>query len=153
MSEDRIRIRPILEDDVEVLYSLICALAENQNERAFLTVTPDRLRETGFCNDPMWRGYIAEIKQEAVGYATYTEDFHIWSGAPRITLDDIFVRPDYRSYGLGERLMRQVFDIAQRHGASVNWTVQTSNSRAIEFYERLGAKYRVIGKCNWRADE
>ena len=128
---------------------MICELADNQNERSGLTVSAQRLVETGFGDHPLWRGFLAESDDGAAGYATYTEDFHIWSGAPRIMLDDIYVRPECRSHGLGEALMRCVFERAEEKGAFVNWTVQTDNRRAIEFYKRLGAQYRVIGKCGW----
>jgi len=148
--ETQTSIRPIEARDVEVLYDLICALGDNQQERQFVTTTPARLAKTGFGDHPMWAGFIAETDGEPVGYATYTNDFHIWSGAPRMTIDDIFVRPDCRGSGLGERLMRAVFAIAKERGAYVNWTVQPENSRAIDFYQRLGATYQITGKCGWR---
>jgi len=138
---------------MQALFELLCDLADNQNERALLTVTPQRLAETGAGDDPQWRGFIAETGGEAVGYATYTQDFHIWSGVPRITLDDIYVRSEFRSHGLGETLMRRVFERAAEIGAYVNWTVQPGNESAIEFYKRLGAEYRIIGKCGWRAGQ
>jgi ribosomal protein S18 acetylase RimI-like enzyme len=144
-------IRLIESGDVDVLYKMICALGDNQNEREFVTTTPALLEKTGFSVPPMWAGLIVEIEGRAVGYATYTNDFHIWSGAPRITIDDIFVHPEYRSLGLGEKLMRRIFDVAEETDAFVSWTVQPENTKAIDFYKRLGAKYRVTGKCGWRA--
>ena len=145
-------IRSIEKRDVPALFQLIYALADNQGERSGLTVSVERLTETGFGETPRWRGFIVEDEEgRPVGYATYTEDFHIWSGAPRISLDDIYVQSDYRGAGVGEALMRRVFELAEQQGAFVNWTVQTGNERAIAFYERLGAQYRVIGKCGWRA--
>ncbi len=143
-------IRPIESGDCEVLFGLMAALADHENERAALTVTADRLRASGFGAAPQWRGFIAEMDGATCGYATFTQDFHIWSGAPRISLDDIYVAPERRGTGLGERLMRAVLDTAERQGAYVSWTVQPENKRAIAFYERLGAKYWLTGKCGWR---
>ena len=143
-------IRPIEERDIETLLTLIAALAENENEQEYLTVSTETLRKTGFGERPSWSGVIARLGDEAAGYATYTHDFHIWSGSPRITLDDIFVRPEFRSLGIGEKLMNAVFDEARKTNAFVSWTVRTDNKKAIAFYERLGAHYRVIGKCGWR---
>ncbi len=151
MSAPQPTVRPIEAGDVGVLYEMICALGDNQNEREFVTTTPALLGKTGFGAPPMWAGLIVETEGKAVGYATYTNDFHIWSGAARITIDDIFVYAEYRSLGLGEKLMRRIFDVAEESGAFVSWTVQPENKKAIEFYKRLGAKYRVTGKCGWRA--
>ncbi len=147
---DTVSIRPVEAGDVDELFALMCALADTEGERAHLTVTPERLRETGFGDRPSWSGFFATLSGEIAGYATFTHDFHLWSGAARITLDDIFVRPECRSLGIGETLMKAVFDEAEKRRALVSWTVQTGNERAISFYERLGASYRVTGKCLWR---
>lgn len=145
-----VSIRPIEKRDVEQLLDLMRALADNQGEREYLIVTSAQLRESGFGAHPQWRGLFVEVEGEVAGYATYTQDFHLWSGAPRMSLDDLFVRPSFRSHGLGEKLMQAVFDQATKAGAYVSWTVQTENHRAIAFYERLGASAHVIGKCGWR---
>jgi ribosomal protein S18 acetylase RimI-like enzyme len=144
-------IRPIAARDVDALFRMIAALAEHEKLRDELTVTIETLRKSGFGEAPKWRGFIAETAGHPCGYATYTEDFHLWSGAPRICLDDVYVSPEMRGSGLGERLMRAVFDVAGEAGAYVSWTVRPENKRAIAFYERLGAKVWLTGKCGWRA--
>ncbi|GJL92178.1 GNAT family N-acetyltransferase [Hyphococcus sp.] len=148
-----IKIRPIEFDDVAALFQMMQALADNQNERQFLTVDVERLRTTGFGDRPQWRGVFAIVENKPVGYATYTNDLHVWSGAPRIALDDIYVRPDFRSHGIGEKLMQAVFDEARKAGAYVSWSVQPGNYKAIAFYRRLGASVRITGKCGWRAPD
>ncbi len=153
MNDVNFILRPIEQKDMQTLYRLICDLADNQNEWADLTVTAERLVETGSGDHPLWYGYIAQSGDEPAGYVTYTQDFHIWSGSPRIMLDDIYVSPEFRSHGLGEAMMRRVFEEAEKINALVSWTVQPGNERAIEFYERLGAQFRVIGKCGWRPGE
>lgn len=152
MTQTEFQIRTIEACDINALHTMMAALADNQGERAFLTVSPDRLLETGFGDEPRWGGFIAEAETGPAGYATYTEDFHLWSGEASIHLDDIFVYPSFRSAGLGEKLMRRVFQRAREIGARVDWTVQPDNDRAIAFYKKLGAAYRVTGKCIWRSD-
>lgn len=149
-NEKTFSIRAIERRDITGLHQLMCGLADNENERHFLTVTPERLAETGFGETPSWQGFVVEHDNALVGYATFTQDFHIWSGSARITLDDIYVDPSFRSHGLGEKLMRQIFERAKSKKAYVSWSVQLGNERAIAFYQRLGAEYRVIGKCGWR---
>jgi ribosomal protein S18 acetylase RimI-like enzyme len=146
-----VKIRPVDTDDVSALFAMMQALADNQNERKFLTVDVDHLRATGFGDHPRWQGLFAIVDNQPVGYATYTNDLHVWSGAPRIALDDIYVRPEFRSRGIGEMLMNVLFDEARKISAYVSWSVQPDNDTAIAFYKRLGATVRITGKCAWRA--
>ena len=150
MTAPQLYIRSIEEQDVDALFAMICELANHEGEREFVTTSSARLAETGFGNQARWRGFIAEADNRAVAYATYTEDFHIWSGAPRITIDDLYVQPEFRRCGLGRKLMECVFALAKETGAFVSWTVQPGNSRAITFYRQLGASYNDVGKCGWR---
>jgi GNAT superfamily N-acetyltransferase len=144
-------IRSLDKGDAAVLFEMICALAENEGAREAVTTSPPQIAASGFGDDARWRGLIAERDGEAVGYATYTEDFHIWSNAARLILDDIYVRPEARNCGLGEALMRRIFDIAEDRAAYVSWTVQPENANAVRFYRRLGADFHLTGKCGWRA--
>jgi len=143
-------IRSIEPRDIDAVFEMLCALADHEGEREFVTTSPARLAETGFGDNPKWRGFITEHENRAVAYATYTEDFHIWSGAQRITVDDIYVRSEFRRHGLGRKLMERVFSLARKADAYVSWNVQPGNERAIAFYEQLGASYNVVGKCGWR---
>ena len=127
------------------------ALATHEGSEAHLTVMPSGLEEAGFGDVTQWSGFLAETLGRAIGYATYTEGFHLWSGARRILLDDVYVDPEHRGAGVGERLMQLVFDIAGED-AFVSWTVLPDNDRAIAFYKRLGAEVSLTGKCNWRKD-
>ena len=105
MTDAGIIYRSVEKNDVPALHGLMRALAEHENSAAHLTVTPSRLEETGFGGAPQWRGFLAEVSGKAIGYATYTEGFHLWSGARRMLLDDIYVDPGYRGSGVGERLI------------------------------------------------
>ena len=92
MTAPPVSIRAIEEQDVDALFEMICELANHEGEREFVTTSSARLAETGFGKKAQWHGFIAEADNRAVAYATYTEDFHIWSGAPRITIDDLYVQ-------------------------------------------------------------
>ena len=145
-----VTIRPAEERDVPALLRLIGALAENQNEKQYLTTTEEKLRESGFGDKPKWRALLLEKRSSAIGYATYSYGYHIWSAAKRINIDDLYVDKAFRGLGLGEMLMRRLSEEARNIDADLSWTVQPQNDRAIRFYQRLGAKVAIIGKCNWR---
>jgi diamine N-acetyltransferase len=96
-------------------------------------------------NQPDWRALIAEVDGLPVGYATTLiskrpENPFAHPGE-HIVVDNISVEPDYRSQGVGEALMEQVYVLAREEGIQrVTLTVWAFNERAIAFYERLGFK-------------
>jgi GNAT superfamily N-acetyltransferase len=61
-------------------------------------------------------------------------------------LEDLFVRPSFRSIGLGKRLMVRLAQIAlERDCGRFEWSVLDWNTPAIDFYRRLGA----VGMDEW----
>lgn len=55
-------------------------------------------------------------------------------------ITSLFVRPEYRGQGLGEKLLRSVFDEASKHYwlKEIVLSVKSANERAISLYKRLG---------------
>lgn len=69
--------------------------------------------------------------------------FHRGTALARVY--SVAVDPDWRGYGLGERLMQEAEKLALDEGCSaLRLEVRTDNSKAIELYERLG--YRQFGQ-------
>ena len=149
---EKFTIREIEARDIDALYDMMCELADHEGQSTYLTTDKARLRQSGFGNHVQWRGLIAEGEGGPIGFATYTEGFHIWSGSARMRVDDVFVRDTYRSAGIGKKLMEAIFEIVDKTGGFVSWQVQPTNKRAISFYESLGAQYVGTGKCTWRPE-
>jgi GNAT superfamily N-acetyltransferase len=76
---------------------------------------------------------------EPAGVAAYS---FLWPAAGltrSLYLKELYVGASYRRHGVGELLMRAVFETAARHGCSrVEWTTDTGNAGARAFYRRLG---------------
>lgn len=54
-----------------------------------------------------------------------------------LRLDDLFVREEHRSRGIGGELMTSLARVARERGCSrIEWTVALRNERGIAFYER-----------------
>ena len=70
--------------------------------------------------------------------------FHNYStflGKPGLYLEDLYVKPKYRGYGLGLALFKRLAQIAlDRECGRMEWWVLDWNEPAIGFYESLGAK-------------
>ncbi len=73
---------------------------------------------------------------------------------PGIYLEDLFVKPEQRSHGVGRALLERLAQIAvERDCGRLEWAVLNWNEDAVRFYERLGAKpnsewtvYRLAGE-------
>ena len=63
---------------------------------------------------------------------------HTWYAAPVCYLNDLFVRPDIRSGGIGERLIEAVVDEGRQQGwAEIYWHTQAHNQVARGLYDKL----------------
>ncbi len=76
-----------------------------------------------------------------VGYALYFYTYSSFLARPTLYLEDLFVLKEYRKKGVGFALFRRCVDEALRQGCGrMEWSVLTWNKKAIDFYERLGAR-------------
>lgn len=65
-------------------------------------------------------------------------------------LKELYVRSEDRGRGIGRALMTEIARFALDEGCCrIDWPVQASNGRGIEFYERLGAE-RVVERFSYR---
>jgi len=132
------RLADATERDLSVIFRLIQELGEY--EKLPVVATEDILRES------LFRKRAAEVVigyagDEPAGYALFFQTFSTFLGVPGMYLEDIFVRPGFRRYGLGRMLLTRLAQIAVERGyGRVEWTVLDWNTPSIEFYKVLGAQ-------------
>jgi GNAT superfamily N-acetyltransferase len=79
--------------------------------------------------------------KKLVGYALYFFTYSSFLAQPTLYLEDIFVLEEYRRQGVGKDLFLRCVREAKRHNCGrMEWAVLTWNEKAIQFYEKLGAK-------------
>ena len=81
----------------------------------------------GFGDKPAFKGFVAEIDEEIVGYLLYHFGYDTDLAIRILHVVDLYVRPPYRLRGAG---VKRLF-----------WSVYSPNRSALKFYERLGARY------------
>jgi GNAT superfamily N-acetyltransferase len=148
-----LRIRPATSADAELIFSLICELADYEKLRHEVVATADSIRETVFGPGSCTEVLIAELDGEVVGFAIFFATYSTFLGRQGIYLEDIFVRKPNRGQGIGKRLLAEVARVAvARQCGRLEWSVLDWNKSAIDFYESLGAKaqnewirYRITG--------
>jgi GNAT superfamily N-acetyltransferase len=128
--------------DAPAIFKLVSELAEY--EKLEHEVTSSSADFERILADPMSKVEVlmADWSGEAVGFALFFENYSTFLGKPGLYLEDLFVRPAFRSKGIGTALMSRLIEIAQeRSYGRVEWSVLDWNEPAIKFYtETIGAK-------------
>jgi len=140
MTPVQVEIRAATEDDVELIHSLIVALAEYERAPEQVIGTPAMLRRWLFGEKPAAETVIAEVDGEAAGFALFHGTFSTWEGQPGLWLEDLFVLPEHRRHGVGGRLLSHVAGVAVERGYTrLGWAALDWNEMALSFYRKLGA--------------
>jgi GNAT superfamily N-acetyltransferase len=134
-------LRPARAADLPQVLALVRALAEFEKLPG-----PDADAERRFTEDfqaepPRFALEVAERAGEVIAYALYFFTYSTFLARPSLYLEDLFVRPDCRSEGLGRALLERLAAIALERGCGrFEWTVLDWNVRAQAFYRSLGAR-------------
>lgn len=136
-----LRIRPATPDDTSLILSLIRELAEFEKLLPEVKATEESLRETLFGPSAVPEVLVAEADGQGVGFALFFSSYSTFLAKPGIYLEDLYVKPSFRSHGIGLRLLREIAKIALERGCGrFEWSVLDWNENALRFYRRLGAK-------------
>ena len=95
---------------------------------------------------------LAEAGGRALGLATFSINHPGPDLRGQLTLKDLYLRAEGRGRGIGPRIIQELARIAlARDCCRVDWTSETTNPRALAFYDRLGAR-REAEKVYYRLD-
>jgi GNAT superfamily N-acetyltransferase len=127
--------------DVPQILQLIRELAEYEKAPGQAVATEADLLVDGFGPLPRYVCLMAEWGGATAGFALYFHNYSTWQGRWGLYLEDLFVRPQHRGHGVGKALLVELARIAVREGCGrFQWQVLDWNTKAVEFYEKLGAR-------------
>jgi GNAT superfamily N-acetyltransferase len=133
-------IRAASAGDVDDLVQLIHDLAEYERSPGSVEITAEALHSALFAPSPTVFAHVADVDGRMVGMAIWFLTFSTWTGRNGIHLEDLYVRPEARTAGVGRALLTELAAIAARSGyARVEWSVLDWNEQALRFYRSLGA--------------
>jgi GNAT superfamily N-acetyltransferase len=140
--------------DAEQIIELIRALAEFEKLSHEVPADADGLRRSLFGDRRVAEVVIAEYGGAAAGFALFFHNFSTFLGRPGIYLEDLFIKPEFRGKGIGQEVLTFLARLAvERDCGRLEWAVLDWNTRAIDFYKRLGARpmddwtvFRLSGK-------
>src|SRR2546423_1810786 len=101
-------IREAQRDDVPPLLEMFAELADYEHLSAIFRATEERLEQALFSERAVAEALIAEREGEAAGYAVYFPTFSSFLASSGIWLEDLFVRPPHRRFGVGRALLSAV---------------------------------------------
>jgi GNAT superfamily N-acetyltransferase len=138
-------IRDADERDVPKILKLVSGLAEFEKLPGPDDGAAERMAE--HLRAGKIRLMVAELDGDLAAYAAWFYSYSTFLARPGIYLEDLYVRPDARSRGIGEQLLRTLAARAHAEGCGrFEWTVLDWNVRAQAFYTKMGA--RMLGE--WR---
>lgn len=101
----------------------------------------DGLKNALFGQNPKLFCLVVATKETIVGYASYTFDFSTWNAQTFLYMDCLFLEEETRGFGIGEKLIEKLKEIGtQNNCVNIQWQTPEFNTRAIKFYNRMGAK-------------
>ena len=134
-------IRQASESDVAAIQSMIRELAEFEELSDQVTSTESDLRAALFGGRPCAEAIVAESAGETVAYALFFTNYSTFNGRPGLYLEDVYVKPEHRGKNIGTQILKHLAGIAaERNYGRMDWSVLDWNQRAIDFYEKHGAR-------------
>jgi len=136
MQKNTITIRAAIPDDFTCVYTLIREFAVFQKTPEKVSITPAVM----LADKDLFKCLVAEnVDGKIVGFATFFFAYYSWSGKA-LYLDDLYVQQPYRQQHTGMSLLNEVIRYARDADCkNIRWLVSSWNSKAIEFYKKLGA--------------
>lgn len=129
--------RALRRDETDELFGMICDLAEFEKITHLVKSTPADFI-TAIFEEKRLRAIVVEGPNPGsplAGFAIFYENFSSFTGKPGLWLEDLFIRPEFRSQGYGSLLLDHFLSLAEEEGyGRAEWSVLDWNEPAIEFY-------------------
>lgn len=139
MSENKIKISPVQEEDMPALYALYQEFAAYEKLEDYFSASLEELTKLMF-TDKLLHILKAETEGEMAGFAAYYYQLVSFPAKKVLYLEDIFVKEAYRGKGIGNRFLTELENIARENDClKMTWKCLTWNQSSRSFYEHIGA--------------
>jgi GNAT superfamily N-acetyltransferase len=136
-----IQIRPAAPQDVPLILTFIHELATYEKLAHEVVATEADMHAALFGERPVIEAMIASLDGQPVGYALFFPTFSTFLGKPGLYLEDLYVRPAARGFGVGRKLLEHLARVTIERGwGRLEWSVLDWNEPSIAFYKKMGAK-------------
>ncbi len=134
-------IRESTQDDIPDILEMIKGLADYEKLSNEVKATEDNLKKYIFGDEKFVEVWIAEFDNEISGHVIFFQNFSTFLSKPGLYIEELYVKPEFRNKGIGEKLLIRVIEIAkEKNYGRVEWAVLNWNEQAIKFYKSMQAK-------------
>ena len=134
-------IRELEKKDKEIFFAL---LDEFYNSNAVLAPIPKSyyqdIFEHMFTSNCSAKTFIIEQEGKICGYGVINITFSMEAGGNTLWFEDLYIRKEFRSRGLGKEYFNYVFDTF-KDIRRYRLEVEEENEKAIKLYKSLGFKF------------
>ncbi len=136
-----IEIRLAQKKDCPRLLALVRELAIFENAPDEVSVSLSHFEESGFGDNQVWWGFVAEVDGTIEGFALCYVRFSTWKGQ-RLYLEDFYVTEKMRGKGIGKMIFdRVIVEMKEKKFNGMVWQVLEWNEPAIQFYKKYDASF------------
>ena len=136
-----LRILKATETDTSLILKLIQELAEYEKLLNEVVANEKTLHQSLFKEPNAPEVLLAYENEKVVGFVLFFHNFSTFLGKKGIYIEDLYVRESFRGKGYGQQLLKAVCQIAKiRNCCRVEWWVLDWNKKAIDFYQKIGAR-------------
>jgi GNAT superfamily N-acetyltransferase len=136
-----IEIRLAQKKDCPRLLALVRELAIFENAPDEVSVSLSHFEESGFGDNQVWWGFVAEVDGIIEGFALCYVRFSTWKGQ-RLYLEDFYVTEKMRGKGIGKMIFdRVIVEMKEKKFNGMVWQVLEWNEPAIQFYKKYDASF------------
>jgi len=129
------------EKNFDEFFGLIIKLAEFEKLTPPDEAAKKRMKRHATQDNPYYEAYICRVDNKPIGYLFFFMSYSSFLGRPTLYLEDIFVLKEFRGKGYGKKMFNFLIKQAQdRDCGRMEWCALKWNKKAIEFYEKMGAK-------------
>jgi GNAT superfamily N-acetyltransferase len=137
----KIKVHKAKKSDSKEILRLINELAEFEKLAPPDSKAKKRLINDAFGNKPLYYVLLAKDGNKSIGYAFYFFTYSSFRARKTLYLEDIFISESFRKLGIGKMLFQELKKIAKKNKCGrMEWCVLDWNVKAINFYDKLGAK-------------
>ena len=140
-------IRRAVPADAELVRTMLVELADYQDQAQYVTATVEDWQ--GFLGRDDVIVLLADVDGEPAGYVSSLRRPYLWVGGDLLALDDLYVREQYRSSGIGRLLMLDLARHALPDRLTISWGLRLENTAGYRFYDRLGATLNTKTAASW----
>lgn len=134
------QIRKFTSSDIPQILAMIREFAELEDLANFCEVTGENLHEVLFGENAFVESLIVLVDETPVGYAIFFPYFASFRGQRGFYLEDIYIKSEFRGFGLGRKIIQEIAKIGKDRGfVRIDFQVLKHNQNARNFYKKLGA--------------